>query len=1280
MFSKSKLFISSILIIISITTLQAQAAVTFVDTFGSQGSGAGQFNYPASLALGPNGDLYVVGNGNRVQRFDSQGNFISEWGSAGTSNGQFASPLNIAAAADGSVYVNDSGNNRVQKFAADGTFLTQWGSSGSGDGQFNGLTGIAVAADGSVYVAEDGNDRIQKFDADGTFVSVFATNFTGLWQNPYDLTVGDNGNLFVCYNGATVTEFAPDGTKLDEWDPYGVGTGQVGMTRGIDVSTIGLVYVADISNNRISSFDTDGNFHQQFGTIGSGDGQFDSPWDVAVADNGLIYAADANNHRIVRLFDHESWLSGDYVLDDDPSTAGVNDAVVDTGSYIGTVLTVRDPQNINVPGALTIGPSGTFNLLGGQISCSSFANNGTMHWSGGTLNVTGDLELDRSTLFNMSDDNIRDGQHLQVGGVLHNKFCSITLDGGRITCGSFDNDSIFEWKSGTLAFNSNLTIDSTEPFGWDGDDRIYSGRTLEVAEKLSVTDTGRLEIRDGAIVIGTISTAPAASKIYVGTGGTFVLSGDEDNLIFAVTDGADGADAPPGEGTDGGNAGGGGSAANISMEDGTVVINGTFNSVGGNGGDGGDSYPLYQSSVVFGGGDGGNGGRGGAGSTITVNDGTLQINGTWNAIGGQGGNGGNIIGIWDQHPGFGGRGGNGGSILVNGGSLVIASDAVIDLSGGSPGTNGLDNGSPHGWMDNPSRGTNGKIKINGGTMVFDGDSIDDVLVSGTFEWQTGTVRLGGYRTIDSNNKLAGQVSTILAAGKNLEIVGTLTTAAGGTLNLGEGTASVGGPAAAPTPGAFTITNGGTFILDGGQVSCGSLDHSHGGTFQWNTGTLSLSGDLSLGQNVLPTVAVDSTLQVAGKLTVESSGTLALGGGRIECGEFDHSHGGTFQWTAGTLAVGGGLAVDGYSFNPIVSDLNLEVAQTISIGGGGDVSLAGGRIACEMLQVNTGGLLSLEGGTLEFTSPGASALVLDGGTLRVDSTAFDAMVAGARFEYNSGSFHLTDAGGYTIGANDGLIDRTLGRNDVVIARNGKLTVDNTLTVPADKSMYTYEGTIEAGQIDNSGAITVFHGKLATSYGLNNSGNLLLVDSTVSGPVDNPDGCNVNVVGDVHFTGLFSGAGGLYGSGTAYFDGGYDPGDSPAVVTLECTAALGEAGTLSIELGGTETGQYDTLVTEGDMTLDGQLDIKLLSSFEIVMGQVFKIVDARGNLFGNFKGLEEGSLVGNFGGVDLLITYAGGDGNDVFLQAVPEPSTIVYILLGLASLVRIARRPRSRTRPG
>jgi hypothetical protein len=68
----------------------------------------------------------------------------------------------------------------------------------------------------------------------------------------------------------------------------------------------------------------------------------------------------------------------------------------------------------------------------------------------------------------------------------------------------------------------------------------------------------------------------------------------------------------------------------------------------------------------------------------------------------------------------------------------------------------------------------------------------------------------------------------------------------------------------------------------------------------------------------------------------------------------------------------------------------------------------------------------------------------------------------------------------------------------------------------------------------------------------------------------------------------------------------------------------------------------------------------------------IADVVGVLSGQFSGLGEGALVASFGGQDLFISYAAGDGNDVALfTAVPEPGAGLMGAI-LCSLLFLLRR--------
>jgi DNA-binding beta-propeller fold protein YncE len=109
-----------------------------LSTWGSPGTGDGQFNHPASIEHDPNGQrIYIADlDNNRIQVLNSDGEFVTKWGTLGKGDGQFSGPGDIAS--DPSVefiYFMDIDNNRVQKFDKNGKFIMEWGSLGIGDGE-----------------------------------------------------------------------------------------------------------------------------------------------------------------------------------------------------------------------------------------------------------------------------------------------------------------------------------------------------------------------------------------------------------------------------------------------------------------------------------------------------------------------------------------------------------------------------------------------------------------------------------------------------------------------------------------------------------------------------------------------------------------------------------------------------------------------------------------------------------------------------------------------------------------------------------------------------------------------------------------------------------------------------------------------------------------------------------------------------------------------------------------------------------------------------------------
>ena len=151
--------------------VQLKADGSFVRQWGATGKigiWAGQFNYLTDVALGADGTLYVAdGYNDRIQAFDSSGNFLRKWGGPfamnifGPFNGWFATVTRVTVDKSGNVFVADFYNHRIQKFTSDGEFLTGFGTKGQGPSQFNHAIAVAVAGDGTVFVADFGNNRIE---------------------------------------------------------------------------------------------------------------------------------------------------------------------------------------------------------------------------------------------------------------------------------------------------------------------------------------------------------------------------------------------------------------------------------------------------------------------------------------------------------------------------------------------------------------------------------------------------------------------------------------------------------------------------------------------------------------------------------------------------------------------------------------------------------------------------------------------------------------------------------------------------------------------------------------------------------------------------------------------------------------------------------------------------------------------------------------------------------------------------------------------------------------
>ena len=228
-----------------------------IATFGSKGSGRGQFNGPTRISGDDGNRLFVLDRRNKrvqvIRMGDEQGGeaanlaplpsirlqatvklqpgivdlalgqaqrltlsktsgrviISGEETSVLGRTGELRKPEGLTRAPDGTIFVADTLNHRVTSFAPDATRYS-FGSRGKDPGQFNSPADVAVNTKRQIFVADTGNHRIQVFTDQGIWLAEIGKASktkkgqkpsAGTFSSPTSLAMAKNGQLFVLDRG-----------------------------------------------------------------------------------------------------------------------------------------------------------------------------------------------------------------------------------------------------------------------------------------------------------------------------------------------------------------------------------------------------------------------------------------------------------------------------------------------------------------------------------------------------------------------------------------------------------------------------------------------------------------------------------------------------------------------------------------------------------------------------------------------------------------------------------------------------------------------------------------------------------------------------------------------------------------------------------------------------------------------------------------------------------------------------------------------------------------------
>ena len=285
--------------------LNSPFTVSVLPDFTAPAKVIGGLKGPWGIAVREGGEVVVAEyNGNCVSVISGNGERKS-FGTCGSGPGQFTNPHGVAIDTGGNILVADCFNHRIQQLSSTGKHLRTVGTWGSGPLQFHFSEGITVHPHtGKVYVTDYNNHRIQVLNSNLTYSTSFGGEGSnnGEFNHLYEIATDREGNVYVTdRDNHRIQVFTADGVYLRQFGKKGEGEGELNDPVSIAIDSGNVVFVGEWGNSRVSIFSTDGEFIKSFGRKGKGPVEFSTPYGLAVDRKGTLYVSDFGNNRVQKF-------------------------------------------------------------------------------------------------------------------------------------------------------------------------------------------------------------------------------------------------------------------------------------------------------------------------------------------------------------------------------------------------------------------------------------------------------------------------------------------------------------------------------------------------------------------------------------------------------------------------------------------------------------------------------------------------------------------------------------------------------------------------------------------------------------------------------------------------------------------------------------------------------------------------------------------------------------------------------------------------------------------
>jgi sugar lactone lactonase YvrE len=326
---------------------------------------AAQLNSPQSVAIGPDGTLYIADTGNQRIRAVSTAGTITTFAGTGSvgyggdhgpaTSAIFHHPNALAIDASGALLVCDSGNHRVRRISAGQvTTIAGTGVQGlGGDGaaataaQLDTPAGIAVAADGRIFIADTHNQRVRVVATSGnisTFAGTGVAGYAGDGGAATSAQLAQPRGLFATAGGAlliadsnnqrirmvdasgAISTLAGNGTQGSSSDGAAAATASLNTPRGVALSAFSAPVFADAGNSMVRELVANGNLY--------------SPAGLATARTSTVTLTAASGAATVTVSGSAGTPQGAVELYDGSSSIGQVSLIAGTAAFSTAPLTV----------------------------------------------------------------------------------------------------------------------------------------------------------------------------------------------------------------------------------------------------------------------------------------------------------------------------------------------------------------------------------------------------------------------------------------------------------------------------------------------------------------------------------------------------------------------------------------------------------------------------------------------------------------------------------------------------------------------------------------------------------------------------------------------------------------------------------------------------------------------------------------------------------------------------------------------------------------------------